>query len=359
MDLPDWVEDLWAELRFRELLGQASGEGFQRLVHQIMKAVDGDDFMDVRPVGKHGDFTCDGWGMQSRTCYAIYGPFKRKSPGQVRHKIEGDLFDAVQSWPEMQSWRLVHNDLAGLNALVAAALVSVREEVRTKAPHLEVLPPWGPRELWWLLRQAPAEARRSILGTHGWRLSQDRGERFVGAGADPVSVSAVRSVTQLLDGFAAGGVVEPLAACTFVGAVAMFLLGDEATFRTQSSLLEQRCHGDPFETMLTSVVFCVKAVQLWEAATGDTPQLWADMLVASTLTIPYVIQIVLSARLGTEAEVPLPGHPEDQQKVIMSLGQVTAMTLQLTADHRADPLVSILQDLLIGVQRERPGPPMH
>ncbi|MGC7102806.1 hypothetical protein ACPZ19_49760 [Amycolatopsis lurida] len=162
-------------------------------------------------------------------------------------------------------------------------------------------------------------------------------------------------MAQLLDGFAAGGVVEPLAACVFARAVAMFLLGDEAAFTTQSSLLEQRCHNDPFETMLTSVVFCVKAVQRWETATGDTPQLWADMLGASTLTVPYMTQIVLSARLGTESDAPLPGHPEDQQKVIMSLGQVTAMTLQLIADHRADPLVSILQDLLIGVQRERSG----
>jgi hypothetical protein len=355
VDLPDWVEQLWAELRFRELIGQASGEGFQRLVQQIVKAVDGDDFLDVRPIGMHGDFKCDGWGMQARTCYAIYGPFKRKTPRQVRDKIAEDLFGAVRSWPEMRSWRLVHNDLAGLNALVAAALVAVSEEARAEAPHVTVLSPWGPRDLWWLLRQAPAEARRSVLGVPGWQLSQDRVERFVGAEADPVSVSAVRSVAQLLDGFAAGGVVEPLAACVFAGAVAMFLLGDEATFEKQSSLVEQRCHEDPFGMMLTAVAFCVNAVRLWESATGDTAQLWADMLVASTLTIPYVTQIVLSARLGSEPGEPLPGHPEDQQKVVVNLGQVTAMTLRLTADHRADPLVSVLQDLLIGVQRERPA----
>lgn len=160
-------------------------------------------------------------------------------------------------------------------------------------------------------------------------------------------------MAQLLDGFAAGGVVEPLAACAFARSVAMFLLGDETTFTTQSSLLERRCQDDPFETMLTAVVFCVKAVQLWESATSGKPQLWADMLASCGLTIPYIRQIVLSARLGVESDESLPGHPEDQQKVTMNLGQVTAMTLQLTADHRVDPIVSVLQDLLIGVQRER------
>jgi hypothetical protein len=78
------------------------------------------------------------------------------------------------------------------------------------------------------------------------------------------------------------------------------------------------------------------------------------MLVASGLTVPYITKIVTSARLGTETDESLPGHPDDQQKVAMNLGQVTAMTLQLTADHRPDPLISVLQDLLIGVQRERP-----
>ena len=107
--------------------------------------------------------------------------------------------------------------------------------------------------------------------------------------------------------------------------------------------------------MLTSVVFCVKAVQLWEEATGEKPELWADKLTACGATIPYVTQLVTSARLGTAAAEPLPGHPDDQRKVTMNLGQVTAATLQLTAGYRPASLVSVLQDLLIGVQREPPG----
>jgi hypothetical protein len=358
VDIPDWIEQLWAELRFRELVGQTSGESYQRLFQQIMKAVDGDDFLDVRPVGKHGDFKCDGWGMQSRTCYAVYGPLSAKRRDQVRRKVAGDLFGAVQGWPEMRAWRLVHNDFAGLNVLVAAALVELEEEMRANAPHLEILPPWGPRDLWWLLRQASDESRHSLLGTHGWRLNRDRFEQFIGAEGDPVSVAAGRSVAQLMDGFVAGSVVDPLTASTFAGTLAMFLLGDEAAFGEQSSRLEQLCRDDPFEAMLTSISFCATAVRLWEAATGEAPQLWAEMVTASESTVHYVAQIVLSARLGVEPEESLPGHPNDQCKITMNLGAVTAMTLQLVADHRPEPLVSVLQDLLIGVQRERPGPPL-
>ncbi len=194
-----------------------------------------------------------------------------------------------------------------------------------------------------------------MLGTHGWRLNRTRLQDFSGVGDDPVSLAAGRSVAQLLDGFAAGGVVDPLNAKAFAGTLTMFLLGDDDTFENQTGLLEQRCQDDQFETMLTSISFCVKAVQLWEAATGEKPELWAEMLIYSGLTIPYIAQIVMSARYGTAMDVPVPGHPEDQQKITMNLGRVTAMTLQLTADHRRpDPLVSVLQDLLISVQREPP-----
>lgn len=354
MDLPGWVEVLWGELRFRELAERESGEGFQRLFQQVMRAVDGDDFLQVRPVGRHGDFKCDGWGMRSRTCYAVYGPFTRQNREQVRRKIAGDLHGAVRAWPEMREWRLVHNDLAGLSALVAAALVSLREDMDAAAPHITILPPWGPQDLWSLLRQAPAAARAAVLGTHGWRPDPDRLADFVGVSDDPVSVSAARSVAQLVDGFAAGGVVDPLAAKAFAGVLAMFLLGDEVTFKIQATMLEQRCQADPFETMLASVVFCVKAVQLWEATTGEDLRLWSDMLTASGLTVPHVTQIVTSAALGTEAGGLLPGHPDDQRKVTMNLGQVTAATLHLTADYRSGPLVSVLRDLLISVQQESP-----
>lgn len=355
VDVPDWFEQLWAELRFRELVTQAGGGGFQQLFHRVMKAVDGDDFLDVRPIGKYGDFKCDGWEMSSRTCYAVYGPLSVKRPDEVRRKISDDLLGAVRGWPEMRSWRLVHNDFAGLNVLVAAALVELKEEVLRVAPRLEVLPPWGPRDLWWLLRQAPDEARRSLLGTHGWRLNRDRFQHFGVAGDDPVSVAAGRSVAQLMDGFAVGGVIDPVSASTFAGTLAMFLLGDETSFGEQSNRLVQLCRDDPFESMVTSIAFCVTALRLWEAATCESPQFWVDMLNATGATVPYVSQVVLSARLGVGPDLSLPGHPDDQRKITMNLGTVTALTLRLTADRRVEPLVSVLQDLLIGLQRERTG----
>lgn len=358
MDLPDWVEQLWGELRFKELVGQETGEGFQRLFQQVMKIVAGDDFLEVRPAGRYGDLKCDGWEMQSGTCYAVYGPFARKSPSEVRGKLLADLHGAIREWPEMRMWRLVHNDLAGLGAPVAKAIVSLREETGTIAPNVQILPPWGPTDLWWLLRQEPVEARASVLGTHGWQLRQDRLLEFAGILDDPVSISAGRSVIQLLDGFASEGIVDPLTANAFASTLTAFLLSDDTAFEHRSSLLERRCRDDPFEAMLTSIVFCVMAIRLWEAVTGEAVKLWAEMLVAIELTIPYITQLVMSAQQFIDPDEPLPGHPEHQQKVTMNLGKVTALTIQLTAEGRSDPLVVVLQDLLISVQRERLGPPL-
>jgi hypothetical protein len=59
MELPAWVEELWIELRFKQLVLQEPDIGYQRLFQRVMKAVDGDDFVDVRPAGRGGDLKCD------------------------------------------------------------------------------------------------------------------------------------------------------------------------------------------------------------------------------------------------------------------------------------------------------------
>ncbi|WP_157411646.1 hypothetical protein [Actinoplanes rectilineatus] len=107
--------------------------------------------------------------------------------------------------------------------------------------------------------------------------------------------------------------------------------------------------------MLTSIVFCVKAMQLWQRATGESPRLLADSWIASGATVPHVAEIVLSAHDGNLEAPLIPGHPDDQKKATMNLGPVTALTLCLAAEHRPYPLVSVLQDLLIDVQREPAG----
>lgn len=183
--------------------------------------------------------------------------------------------------------------------------------------------------------------------------SQTGGAGFAFVADDPVSISAARSVMQLIDGFAPDAAVLPKPATAFAASVAAFLLDDESGFTTRVGQLEHCCREDPFEAMLTSVVFGVTAVRLWETLAGQPAGLLRDCWVATGLTIPYVADIVMAARRGETDGDPLPGHPDDQQKVTMNLGKVTAMTLQLTADGLPNPLVSVVQDLLIGVQRVR------
>lgn len=351
MDLPEWVSQLWCELRFAELIEQEGGEGFQRLFQRVMKAVAGETFLDVRPVGKYGDFKCDGWDTGSQTCYAAYGPFTRKTPGQVRSKIAADLRGAVRGWPELRNWRLVHNDRAGISSLAAAALVSLRDDRALIERRVVVLSPWGPKDLWSMLRQAPPGARASVLGSQPWSLSRCQLGSFAGADDDAVSVAAGRSVAQLIHGFPVGGVVDPLAGTALAGALAMYLLGDDDAFNGEAALLKQRCRDDPAETMLSAVTFCFHALQLWEEATGSTPEAWAAGVVDSGTSVPYVTQLVLSARAGKMPDERPPSHPDDQQKVTMNLGPVTAMTLRDAAGHLPYPLISVLQDLIIRVQR--------
>jgi hypothetical protein len=102
--------------------------------------------------------------------------------------------------------------------------VSLRDDPALAERRVAVLPPWGPRDLWWQLRQAPADARASILGTQPWSLDRRQFESFTEAGDDPISVAAGRSVAQLIHGFAEDGLVDPLAGTAFAGTLAMFLL---------------------------------------------------------------------------------------------------------------------------------------
>jgi hypothetical protein len=181
--------------------------------------------------------------------------------------------------------------------------------------------------------------------------SQGGAAGFASVADDPVSVSAAWSVTQLIDGFEPGAAVLPEPASAFAASLAAFLLDDESGFTTRVGQLEQCCRADPFEAMLTSVVFGVTAMQLWETVTSQAASLLRDSWVATGLTIPYVADIVMAARYGKADDNPLPGHPGDQQKVTMNLGKVIATTLQLTAEYQPNPLVSVVQDLLIRVQR--------
>uniref|UniRef100_UPI000B0D75EC hypothetical protein n=1 Tax=Actinoplanes rectilineatus TaxID=113571 RepID=UPI000B0D75EC len=234
--VPDWVQNLWSELRFKEIVGREGGLGFQRLFQQVMKAVDRDDFLDVRPVGRHGDFKCDGWGFSSQTCYAVYGPFSQRSRAAIQRKVAGDFEGAVAAWPDMKNWRLVHNDFGGLSSVVAAVLVPLREEAKSITPNVTLLPPWGPGDLWWMLRQAPAADRSKILGTDGQPLKAPQLGEFADIGDDHVSVSAGQSVIQLMGGFTSGGIVDPLSATDVISASG----GQVSVFEMD----EVKCCGD-------------------------------------------------------------------------------------------------------------------
>ncbi|MBN7559264.1 hypothetical protein [Mycobacteroides abscessus] len=352
------LENLWAELRFKQLVLEEPGDGFQRFFQRIMKAVDGDDFVAVRPKGRFGDFKCDGWSVASNTCYAVYGPFTRKSPGQIEAKIRSDFEGALNAWPEMKQWRFVHNDIYGLDPAVSKSIVTLRKKLADHPSHVSILPPWNPADLWSYLREAEPTARESVLGSSGWYTATTDLDMLVGQDLNnPIVTSACASILQLIDGYSAGCIVDPLTATAYSATLSMYLLGERDSFENRYSLLNARCEVDPFETMLASTIFCAESVWLWTDATLQTPEDWAALVNSTKLTIPYVTDIVLDAICGgnPDGRQMIPGHPDDQAKVAMNLGPVAAHTLLLTAAARSTYPACVLQDLFIRVQRADPG----
>jgi hypothetical protein len=260
----------------------------------------------------------------------VYAPYTWKSLATVRHKVEDDFRGALAAWPTMRGWRLVHNDMHGLHAPVAAALEDLRAEASRSMSEVQILPPWGPNELCWLLRQAPRSAQWAILGAPAWHASRlPLGDLT----DDPVQVAAGRSVAQLIDNFPPGGVCEPIAATSLASALAAFLLGDQAMFEARVSMLAQRCEDEPFEPMLTAVVFCAKAIDQWESASKCPARLLTDGWIATGQANEYVIDLVLAAREGVDPPAALPGHRADQQHLTTIFGRLTAATLRLVAEQ--------------------------
>jgi hypothetical protein len=103
MNHPEWAVQLWEEWQFRLLVSGESDKGFERLFQRIKRLASNDDFLDMRPAGIHGDFKCDGWDLGSKTCYAAYAPFTRKTVSEVKSKLTSDFKGAVESWPDMQA----------------------------------------------------------------------------------------------------------------------------------------------------------------------------------------------------------------------------------------------------------------
>lgn len=214
------------------------------------KLVEPTSFVDVRAGGRSGDFTCDGWHLTDHVCYAVYAPFSRKSAAQVRQVLD-DFQGALRSWPQMRAWQLVHNDMFGLSAPVAKALVDVEAAACDHGSGVVVRRPWGPSDLWQALRALPPKVRDGVLGPNPWGSaygSTSLGlDRFAD---DPVQTAVGRSVAHLIGNFPVGGVADPMAALALAGVLASVVLEDDRLFRSWLELFERRSTSDPFETML-------------------------------------------------------------------------------------------------------------
>ncbi|MFD9068673.1 hypothetical protein [Streptomyces lasiicapitis] len=265
-DIPTWVNLLWQEHKFKLLLLQSPSERFEEIFTQVMRYANGDSFHVARAAGSQGDMKCDGWDSASKTLYAVYAPFSSKGRADIRGKIRGDFFGAVERWPEMRRWRFVHNDFFGVSAAVTRELEDLRGE--SESLGIEILSDWSPQELWQNFRGLREEDRLEILGSPMLLSEVKNGawSRETIREHDGVHPSVIRAATTALsclcDNFQHDSNLDPVSASVLARALTSWWLGDEELFQGCLSLLLERSESSPFETQITSMAFLMRCVEI-------------------------------------------------------------------------------------------------
>ncbi|MYW05314.1 hypothetical protein GT354_45005 [Streptomyces sp. SID3343] len=149
---------MYANIKFREMLGDLHTEAFEDFFHDLM-CLRHPDFVDVRTHGNIGDQGADGLGLHSRKLYACYAP-RSFNASAVRVKFTSDLEKALEKrLDQFGTFVFVHNDLRGVHPEVSSMLA----DARTAHPDLdfEVM---GRRGLWREIRRLERGDVEHVLG---------------------------------------------------------------------------------------------------------------------------------------------------------------------------------------------------
>ena len=93
-----------------------SGTPFEGYVQSALKLLDV-GFINPDPMGRFGDFGCDGLSGDGMTLYACYGSSSAiDGDKKLAKKIEDDFRRAIQEWPEIENWVFVTNAKVGPNS---------------------------------------------------------------------------------------------------------------------------------------------------------------------------------------------------------------------------------------------------
>ncbi len=132
------------------------GLSFQDYFEEIMTRYD-PTFVQIKPSGSEGDWGCDGISGRDRCYYAVYAP-QGVQVKAAQNKIRKDLRRVHEKWGEdIGSWQFVTN--AGLPAPVYNFL----EKHAAEYPGITFKTPWGPDNLWDIVRSLPREDVVTLL----------------------------------------------------------------------------------------------------------------------------------------------------------------------------------------------------
>ncbi len=357
-DLANWVRLLWQEQKFKLMILQSPASRFEEIITTIMRAERANEFHIARAGGRKGDVKCDGWDSGTKTLYSVYAPFSVKKRTAIRGKIRGDFMGAREQWPEMRCWRLVHNDFFGLSAEITRELEELRSDPCSDG--VNVLDDWDPQELWRIVRSLPEAERFDLLGgpefstlvnAGGWNTETLRFHDSV----HPSSIrSSMASLSQLCGNFQPDSSLDPLCASAMASAITTFWLEDQQLFSSYLNFLMDRSDSAPRESQIVSLVFVMRTIEVCahhlRMTIDELANLshWNDDEPGPKTKVIY--QIAMDELKGTGTGI-FTESPETRRKYVSGCGLAVAELLRVTSSVTSIPVVFILQDLIISLQR--------
>jgi hypothetical protein len=355
------LQALWQEYKFKLLVLESPGEEFEKIFTRLMRVEFDDSFHVSRAGGRRGDMKCDGWDSDSKTLYSVYAPFSVKKRYQIHKKLMDDFSGARDKWPQMRRWRLVHNDFYGLSAEVTRKLEELRSDPVSAG--VKILSDWGPQKLWEIMRGLPPADRFDLLGGPNFGALSGTAEwegplRHHDNVPAPAICAAMSSLSQLCDNFHPESVLDSLCASVMAGAITSIWLEDHRLFSGYKGILMERCDSYPEEVQKTSIAFTMRTVevcaQFLNTTTNDLVRILSRNGLDSELEV--IIEIALDQLNYGEGGIfvdpaDLAEDPDRVKKYVIGCGRTITDIMRATSYITSIPVIFILQDLLISMQR--------
>lgn len=145
-------------LLFRLKCHEHKAAAFQSFFEDVMRKHD-PSFISVKPMGREGDWKCDGFSQATGTVYQCYAPEELTDKKAV-DKINEDFEGAKTNWgAKMKAWVFVWSAYTALSAPTVDALQQLKIDNSTLG-----IDDWSREALWRIIAALPLQDRIVLLG---------------------------------------------------------------------------------------------------------------------------------------------------------------------------------------------------